>query len=163
MILKLNTTNFICLDPDLLAQEGHSPTDVVKEHHRRNCFPCAPDPEQLCSAHQELPVSPLQMGSPSPPPDVKPDQDVTEQASIPVGELSGQPTKLHSYPFKFHEIIEWAKQFTQCGAALDPFPNQAWFIDEKSTQYITEGIAECKEKGVFIPPGKSCIRWSWTN
>jgi len=56
MILKLNTTNFIHLDPDLLAQEGHSPTDVVKEHHRRNCFPRALDPEQLHSARQELPV-----------------------------------------------------------------------------------------------------------
>jgi len=103
------------------------------------------------------------MGSPSPPPDVKPDPDVTEQASIPIRELSGQPTKLRSYPFKFHEIIEWAKQFAQCGAALDPFPNRAWFIDEKSAQYITEVIAEHKEKGVFIPPGKSCIHWSWTN
>ena len=52
-------TNFFCLDPDLLAQEEHSPTDVVEEHHRRNCIPRAPDPEPLHSACQELPASPL--------------------------------------------------------------------------------------------------------
>ena len=98
------------------------------------------------------------MGTPSPLLDVKPDPDVTQQASILVGELSGQPTKLRSYPFKFREIIEWAKQLVQCGAALDPFPNRAWFIDEKSAQYVTEAIAERKEKGVYIPPGKPCIR-----
>ena len=98
------------------------------------------------------------MGTLSPLLDVKPDPDVTQQASILFGELSGQPTKLHSYPFKFREIIEWAKQLVQCGATLDPFPNQAWFIDEKSAQYITKVIAEHKEKGVYIPPGKPCIR-----
>ena len=48
--------------------------------------------------------------------------DATEQIPIPPGELSGSATKLHSYPHKFWEIIERAKQLAQCGAATDPFP-----------------------------------------
>lgn len=73
---------------------------------------------------------------------------------IELGELTGPPTKLFSYPFKFREIIEHAKQLAQCGAITDPFPNRADFVDEKSTMYIAEAIAEHEEKGVAIPPGK---------
>ena len=62
-----------------------------------------------------------------------------------------------SYPHKFREVIERAKQFAQCGAATDPFPSRSCFIDEKSAEYITEAIAECEAKGVYIPPGESCI------
>ena len=70
------------------------------------------------------------------------------------GELSGPPTRLRSYPFKFQEIIERAKQLAQCGAITTPFPNRADFVDEKSVIYIAEAIAEREEKGVVIPPGK---------
>ena len=135
-------------------------TDVVEEHHCRNCFPRAPNPQELGAICQELPTSLARKRSQSPTDLLKPDPDVAEQASILVGELSGQPTKLRSYPFKFREIIERAKQLAQCGAALDPFPSRAWFIEEKSAEYITEVIAERKEKGIFIPPGESCIRSS---
>ena len=98
-------------------------TDVVEEHHHRNCFPHAPNPQELGAVRQELPTSLAQKRSQSPTDLLKPDPDVAEQASILVGELSGQPTKLHSYPFKFHEIIECTKQLAQCGAALNPFPS----------------------------------------
>ena len=155
MVLKWDVTNFIYLDPDLFAEEGDSPTDVVEEHHRRNCFPRAPNPQELRGVCQVLPASFPRKRSSSPIDVLKPDPDVTERASIPAGELSGQPTKLRSYPFKFREIIEQAKQLAQCGAAFDPFPNQAWFIDEKSAEYIAEAIAERTEKGIFIPPGES--------
>lgn len=73
--------------------------------------------------------------------------------SVPPGELSGAATRLRSYPYKFREIIERAKQFAQCGAATDPFPIRAWFVDEKSSDYITEAIAEREEQGVFVPHG----------
>ena len=53
-----------------------------------------------------------------------PNLDVAEQVSSPPGELNGSVTKLHSYPYKFREIIEQAKQLAQCGAALDPYPNR---------------------------------------
>ena len=77
--------------------------------------------------------------------------------STPPSELSGSATKLRSYPYKFQEIIERAKQLAQCGAATDPFPGRLWFVDEKSAEYITEAIAEHEAKHVFIPPGESCI------
>ena len=155
MVLKWDVTNCIHLDPDLFAEEGHSPTDVIEEHHCCNCFPRAPNPQELCGIHQVLPASFPQKRSSSPIDVLKPDPDVTKRASIPAGELSSQPTKLRSYPFKFSEIIEQAKQLAQCGAAVDPFPNRAWFIDEKSAEYIAEAIAERMEKGIFIPPGES--------
>ena len=65
--------------------------------------------------------------------------------------------KLRSYFYKFREIIERAKQFVQCGSAMDPFPSRTWFVDEKSAEYITEAIAEQEAKDVYIPPGGSCI------
>ena len=74
--------------------------------------------------------------------------------SISPGTVSGNPTKLHSYLYTFHEIIERAKQLVQCGGATDPFLSQAQFIDDKSSVYITEAIAEHEEKGVLIPPGE---------
>ena len=123
MVLKWDVTNFIHLDPDLFAKEGHSPTDVIKEHHHHNCFPHAPNPQELHGIHQVLSASFPRKRSSSPIDVLKPDPDVTECVSIPAGELSGQPTKLCSYPFKFCEIIEQAKQLAQCGAAVDPFPN----------------------------------------
>ena len=61
---------------------------------------------------------------------------------------------LWSYPFKFHEVIECAKQLTLCGAAMEPFPNPVSFIDEKSALYMIEVIAEQEEKSMFIPSGK---------
>ena len=85
------------------------------------------------------------------------DLDATEHISTPPGELSGSATKLHSYPYKFREIIKRAKQLAQCGAATDPFPGRSWFVNEKSAEYITEAIAEHEAKHDFIPPGESCI------
>ncbi|KAI6016895.1 hypothetical protein BKA83DRAFT_11367 [Pisolithus microcarpus] len=68
------------------------------------------------------------------------------------GELGGPATKLRSYPYKFCEIIERAKQLAQCGATSDPFPSRAWFVDEKSAMYITEAMAEHEQMGMLIPP-----------
>ena len=82
------------------------------------------------------------------------ERDVMEQISTSPGELSSSATKLRSYHYKFHEIIERAKQFVQCGAATDPFPSLAWFIGKKCSEYIAEAIAEYEEKGVLIPPGE---------
>ncbi|KAI6040098.1 hypothetical protein EDC04DRAFT_2602741 [Pisolithus marmoratus] len=79
---------------------------------------------------------------------------IPRKTSAPSGKLTGPATKLCSYPFKFCEIIEWAKQLAQCGTALDPFPTRAWFVDEKSAMYITEAIAEQEQMGVLILPGK---------
>ena len=71
-----------------------------------------------------------------------PNLDVAEQVSSPPGELNGSVTKLHTYLYKFREIIERAKQLAQCSAALDPYPNRAWFVDEKGPVYVTEAITE---------------------
>ena len=125
-------------------------TDVVEEHHRRNRFPRAPDPQRLRQTQQHsAPVS-----RDLTPRDSPAERDVVEQTSTSPGELSGSATKLRSYPYKFREIIERAKQFAQCGAATDPFPSQAWLIGEKCSEYIAEAIAEYEEKGVLIPPGE---------
>ncbi|KAI6011482.1 hypothetical protein EDC04DRAFT_2609881 [Pisolithus marmoratus] len=40
-----------------------------------------------------------------------------------------------------------------CGAASDPFPSRAWFVDEKSALYITEAMAEHEQMGMLIPCG----------
>ena len=79
--------------------------------------------------------------------------------SAPLGELTGPATKFRSYPHKFREIIERAKQLAQCEAALDPFPIKTSFLD-KSAMYITEAIAERTEKGVLIPPSKYCVTFN---
>lgn len=144
----------------LLAEESHSQTDVVEEHHRRNCFPRAPDPQRLRDIRQQqLPGNalgrlprdtPLDEDSSTMHPDA---EGLVADAAEPAGELTGVATKLRSYPYKFREIIERAKQLAQCGAASDPFPNRAWFVDEKGSEYITEAIAEREEQGVFVPPG----------
>lgn len=136
-------------DPVLLAGEDTPKTDVVEEHHRRNGFPRAPDPQRLCdirSAHQDPPFSqdpPLSEGP------------VSGIPVSPPGELTGPATKFRSYPHKFREVVERAKQLAQCDAALDPFPIKALFLD-KSSMYITEAIAERAEKSVLVPPGKYC-------
>ena len=138
-------------DPALLAEEDMPKTDVVEEHHHRNGFLCTPDPQRLCnihSGHQDPPFSqdlPLSEGPVSGVP-----------MSVPPGELTGLATKFHSYPHKFHKVIERAKQLAQCDAALEPFPIKALFLD-KSGMYITEAIAERTEKGVSVPLGKYCI------
>ncbi|KAI6018529.1 hypothetical protein PISMIDRAFT_9612 [Pisolithus microcarpus 441] len=128
----------------LLAEDAHSEIDIVKEHHHQNHFPCAPDPQHLCNIHQQD-LQDVLLDQHSPP-------SVTQQVSAP-GELGGPTTKLHSYPYKFHEIIEWAKQLAQCGAAADPFPSRACFVDEKSALYITKAMAECEQMGVLILSG----------
>ncbi|KAI6014891.1 hypothetical protein BKA83DRAFT_4129617 [Pisolithus microcarpus] len=142
------------IDPELLAEDAHFEIDVVEEHHRRNRFPRAPDPQHLRDVHQPLPGSallqqdlPLRECSPAAA-DIKHLMPVVSS-----GELGGPATKLRSYPYKFHEIIERAKQLAQCGATSDPFPSRAWFVDEKSAMYITEAMAECEQMGVLIPPG----------
>ena len=153
------------LDPLLLSEDARLQVDIVQEHHRRNGFPHAPDPQQLSEVNERPPlVSPSvpvaqdvsQDGTLSIEPNIN-DLDVTEEVPTLLGELTGSVTKLCSYPYKFREVIEWAKQFAQCGAATDLFPSQSYFIDEKSAEYITEVIAEREAKGVYIPPGESCI------
>ena len=134
----------------MLAEEACTQTDVVEEHHRRNRFPRAPDPQRLHQT-QQSPASVSQDVTPRVPPA---ERNVVEQISTSPGELSGSATKLRSYPYKFCEIIERAKQFAQCGAATDPFPSRAWFIGEKCSEYIAEAIAEYEEKGVLTPPGE---------
>ena len=150
-----------------LTKEMCSETDVVEEHHCWNSFPHAPDPQRLHNIHQQLSgnsVAPLPQETPlnkdlsTPCPNTEgPVADASNGSSVPPAELSGTTTKLRSYPYKFCEVIEWAKQFAQCSTAIDPFPSQAWFIDKKSSAYITEVIAERNEQGVFIPPGTSHV------
>lgn len=135
---------------------------MVEEHQRRNRLPRAPDPEHLRDIRQRQHsgnfLRPLAQDAQS---DEElytlhpegPVADAAEGLSVPPGELTGAATKLRSYPYKFREIIERAKQLAQCGAATDPFPSRAWFVDEKSLEYITEAIAEREEQGVFIPSG----------
>ena len=153
------------LDPLLLTEDACLQVDVVQEHHRRNGFPCAPDPQQLSKVNEKPPLvcpsAPVTQdasrdGISSIEPNMN-DLDATEEVPTFLGELTGSPTKLRSYPHKFREVIERAKQFAQCGAATDPFPSWSCFIDEKSAEYITEAIAEREAKGVYIPPGESCI------
>ena len=140
-------------DPALLTEETFK-TNVVEEHHHRNGFLHAPDPQRLCDiclGHQDSPLSqdpPLSEGPVSGVP----------VSALP-GELTGSTTKFRSYPHKFREIIKRAKQLVQCDAALDPFPIKALFLD-KSAMYITEVIAERTEKGVLIPPGKYCVTFN---
>ena len=143
-------------DPALLVKDVGPQTDVIEEHNRRNCFPHAPDPKRLRDICKGQPTSVQDVASDNLlSADIEhPNLDVAEQVSSPPGELNGSATKLRSYPYKFREIIERAKQLAQCGAALDPYPNRAWFVDEKGPVYMTEAIAECMEKGVFIPSGK---------
>ena len=140
----------------------HFETDVVEEHHRQNHFPRAPDPQQLCdvrSGHSSLRATPMD-DSPNVPSTQShdtegPSPNVTEQLQVPLGELSGPATKLRSYPPKFREIIERAKQLAHCGAAKNPYPPRAWFVEEQSAVYFTEAIVEREEKGIAIPLGKS--------
>jgi len=42
----------MCLDLALLAEDARSQVDVVEEHHHRNRFPRALDPQQLCEVNQ---------------------------------------------------------------------------------------------------------------
>ena len=46
-----NVANSNHSDPALHGEEMHLKTDVVEEHHRRNHFPRAPDPQQLHQVH----------------------------------------------------------------------------------------------------------------
>jgi hypothetical protein len=143
-------------------------TDVVEEHHRRNRLPRAPDPEHLRDIRErqhsgnflrplvqdtQFDEEPYTLHTDT----EGPVADAVEGLSVPPGELTGAATKLRSYPYKFREIIERAKQFAQCGAATDPFPSRAWFVDEKSLEYVAEAIAEREEQGVFVPSGTSSI------
>ena len=152
--------NFICSDTVLLENRCFE-TDVVEEHHHWNRFPHAPDPQWLHDIWQSHgAVAPFsQDAMPTGQPSGTPTgciPDAAEQMSIPPGELTGHPTKLCSYPPKFHEVIKHAKQLAQCAAAaMDPFPSRSSFVNEKSTQYITEVIAERKEKDIFIPADES--------
>ena len=150
-MIKRQVANPIGSDPNLLTEQTVS-QDVVEDHHCRNRFPHTPDPAQLRQVQQQHPGSsaPLEQDTPLDGAELEDSvPDVVES-----GELSGPPTRLHSYPFKFQEIIEHTKQLAQCGAITDPFPTRADFVDEKSAIYIAEAIAECEGKGVFIPPGK---------
>ena len=152
--------NFICSDTALLENRC-SETDVIEEHHCRNRFPHAPDPQRLHDIRQSHgAVAPFsQDATPTGQPSSTPTgciPDAAEQMSIPPSELTGHPTKLCSYPPKFREVIERAKQLGQCAAAAtDPFPSRSSFVNEKSAQYITEAIAEREEKDIFIPAGES--------
>ena len=139
-------------DPGLLVKEDTPKIDVVEEHHHRNGFPRAPDPQRLCdirSGHQDP------LFSQDPPLSEAPVSGVL--MSVPLSELTGPATKFRSYPHKFCKIIECAKQLAQCEAALDPFPIKALFLD-KSAMYITEAITKHTKKGVLIPPNKYLLK-----
>ena len=83
-------------------------TNVIEEHHRRNHFPCAPDPKQLCDIRKGQPTLVQDVASDNLlSADIEhPNLDVAEQVSSPPGELNGSATKLRSYLYKFCEIIE---------------------------------------------------------
>ncbi|KAI6005575.1 hypothetical protein EDD15DRAFT_2358725 [Pisolithus albus] len=146
--------NFISSDPELLAEGVCFGIDVVEEHHCRNRFPHALDPQHLRDVHQPLPGSAL-LQQDLPPRECSPaTADIKHlMPVVSSGELGGPATKLCSYPYTFREIIERAKQLAECGATSDPFPSRVWFVDEKSAMYITEAMAECEQMGMLIPPG----------
>ena len=152
-MIQWKSANFICSDPTLLAEQTGS-QDVVEDHHRRNRFPRAPDPARLRQVQQPGSSAPLEQDASPDGAELDDSVPDTLKDVVNSGELSGPPTRLRSYPFKFREIIERAKQLAQCGAITTPFPNRADFVDEKSAIYIAEAIAEREEKGVVIPPGK---------
>ena len=164
LIHKLTTVNVMYLDPALLAEDTRSKVNVVEDHHHRNRLPRALNPQHLCEVNQraipDRPSVPVARDASqddfSFTQSTTDDLDATQQIPTPPGELSGSATKLRSYPFKFQEIIEQAKQLAQCSTAEDPFPGRTWFVDEKSAEYIVEAIAEHEAKHVYIPPGKSC-------
>ncbi|KIM62571.1 hypothetical protein SCLCIDRAFT_24875 [Scleroderma citrinum Foug A] len=147
------------INPALLVEDVGPQTNIIEEHHHQNCFPHAPDPKRLCNIREGQPTSVQDVALDNLlSTDIEhPNLDVTEQVSSPPGELNGSVTKLHSYPYKFHEIIKRAKQLAQCGTALDPYPNRVWFVDEKGPVYVTEAITEHMEKGVFVLSGPSAL------
>ena len=67
------------------------------------------------------------------------------------GKLTGHPTKLHSYPNKFREVIEQVKLIAQCDSVTkDPFPSHSVFLDTLSGEIFNEALVECTN----IPPGE---------
>lgn len=69
----------------------------------------------------------------------------------PPGLLTGSPTKLCTYPYKYYEVIEHVKQISQCKCALvDLFPSHADPLYRKNGEQFAGAIAECQH----IPTGE---------
>ena len=144
-----------------LTKEMCSETDVVEEHHCQNGFPHAPDPQCLHDIHQQLSgnsVAPLLQETPL-------NKDLSTRPSCRcyqriISSPSWTKRYHHKIAFISLQILRsyWMSQ-TVCTVctAIDPFPSQAWFIDEKSSAYITEAITEHNEQGIFIPPRTSHV------
>lgn len=140
--------------PDLLAQE-HSNHDaahnVVDEYHQRNRFPRPPDPSSLRNVRLQqhssnianLPRSRSESSVPSDRAQTPPVLSQVPSTEAAPGPLTGPATRLRAYPHKFREVIERAKQISQCECALsNPFPARSEFLDRKSGEHFTEAIAE---------------------
>lgn len=128
----------------LFADSGE---DVIRAHHQRNGFPRAPSPGRLDAVRNRAS-----------------DEDSTEittdnatgdsahvEATLANGQLTGNATKLRSYPFGFRQVIEQAKLIAQCDSTTkNPFPNRSTFLDISSTEIFSEALLECEN----VPPGK---------
>ena len=133
----------------------------MRAYHQGNRFPRAPAPEQLRAiCNQQRPSAGITVSEPahnavsSVAQGSQPSSKSIGAPTILItadGELTGHPTKLHSYPNKFREVIERAKLIAQCDSATkDPFPSRSTFLDTLSGEIFNEALVECTN----IPPGK---------
>lgn len=153
----------VFLDPVLLAKSEHqSGEDVVHVHHQRNRFPHAPSLEQLrtMSNKQQLstgiaiPVAAGNTERSSPASSNLPSKITPTQATAADSKLDSHPTKFHSCPFRFRQVIqvEQAKLIAQCDCTMkNLFPPQSTFLDVSCTEIFSEALIRCEN----VPPGKS--------
>lgn len=147
--------------PDLIAQQranDGSARDVVNDYHQRNRIPRPPDPSSLRDVHLRQQSSAVHNPSGNRTTSEPPVPSQAPSADIPPGPLTGSATKLRSYPHKFREVIERAKQISQCDCALsNPFPSRTDFLDVKSGEHFTEAIAEVQH----VPGGQYMLEGPW--
>lgn len=68
------------------------------------------------------------------------------------GLLTGQATKLRSYPHKFHKVIECAKLIAQCECTTNnPFSAWSMFLDQTCAEFFNEALLKCEN----VPLGRS--------
>ncbi|KAI6012126.1 hypothetical protein BKA83DRAFT_4501089 [Pisolithus microcarpus] len=148
------------IDPILLAdseQHYSEESDVVCGYHQRNGFLHAPAPERLHVIHdQQQPsaMTTVSMPTQNIPSSVaqgsqlssEPAGSRTMPQTAADGELMGHPTKLCSYPNKFHKVIERAKLIMQCDSAMkNPFPPCSMFLDTLSVEIFNKVLVKCMD------------------
>lgn len=147
----------------LLAElQQQSGEDVLCAHHQHNGFPCAPSPEWLHSICNQKHVS-ARHTSPTIAGNTEGSMAADSQSSpvvactqtiAPDGSLEGNATKLWSYPFGFHQVIEQAKLIAQCDSTTkNPFPPQSPFLDVSATEVFNEALChDCDNPTCHLTP-----------